>query len=258
MMPSTTLKNKRDHPALRIVIPLVIWLGVWQLAAHCIGHDLLLPGPVTVGVAWLRLAGTAAFWLTTLSSLAHIFGGFLLGVLCGVALAVPSAYSVWVYRIVSPVMEVIRATPVASFIILLLLWSPTGWVPTIAAILMVMPVVWGNVTQGVAQTDPLLLECAVAYRFSRGKTARLVTIPSVLPYFMSACNTGVGLAWKAGVAAEVLCKPGRAIGTALYNAKITLQTPELFAWTAMIIVLSFAVGHLLKRLFRVWTGVVQT
>ena len=123
-------------------------------------------------------------------------------------------------------------------------------VPAIVSGLMVLPVLWGNVCKGISQTDGQLLEAARAYRFGRWKTLRLVYVPSVLPYFASGCATGLGLAWKAGVAAEVLCQPRLAIGTQVYRAKITLETPDLFAWTAVVIALSFLLEYALGLLFR--------
>ena len=155
--------------------------------------------------------------------------------------------------VLTPAVKVVRAVPVASFIVLVLLWAPTtGVVPAIVSALMVLPVLWGNVGKGISQTDPQLLELAKAYRFGRAKTMRLIYIPSVLPYFASGCATALGLAWKAGVAAEVLCLPALAIGTKLYRAKITMETPDLFAWTVTVVVLSFvlerAVGALLRRM----------
>ena len=136
----------------------------------------------------------------------------------------------------------------ASFILLVILWAPTGQVPVVVSALMVLPVVWGNVSRGITQTDPLLLEAARAYRFGRWKRVRLVYLPSVLPYFASGCHTALGLAWKSGVAAEVLCVPRLAIGTQVYYSKIYLETPALFAWTAVVLVLSFALEGLLGAL----------
>ena len=105
--------------------------------------------------------------------------------------------------VLTPAVKVVRAVPVASFIVLVLLWAPTtGVVPAIVSALMVLPVLWGNVGKGISQTDPQLLELAKAYRFGRAKTMRLIYIPSVLPYFASGCATALGLAWKAGVAAD--------------------------------------------------------
>ena len=197
-----------------------------------------------------ELAITPLLWQSAALSLVRIFSGFLGGAVLGGLLAAACAAFRPARLLLTPAVGVIRATPVASFIILLLLWVTTGLVPAVCAGLMVLPVVWGNVYKGIVQTDPLLLEGAKTWRFGRLKTLRLVYLPSVLPYFASGCATGLGLAWKAGVAAEVLCQPKLAIGTQLYRAKITLETPDLFAWTAVVIVLSFLLEYAMGFLFR--------
>ncbi|WP_302496595.1 ABC transporter permease [uncultured Flavonifractor sp.] len=216
------------------------------------GHGaLLLPCPLLVAQRLWVLAGQGAFWQSAAVTLGRIFGGFAVGAVVGALVAAATSALRAADWVLTPAVKVIRAIPVASFIVLVLLWAPSsGWVPAIVSGLMVLPVLWGNVSKGVAQTDPLLLEAARAYRFGRGKTFRLVYLPSVRPYFVSGCATGLGLAWKAGVAAEVLCQPKLAIGTQLYRAKITLETPDLFAWTAVVIVLSFVLECALGILFR--------
>ena len=261
MTPSTTSRNKRPNKILRVVIPLAFWLGVWQLGAlfmdwRTAGHgSLLLPGPLEVAVRLWALMREGPFWQAAGMSLGRIFAGFLLGAALGTLAAAATAAWAPAEWVLSPAVKVVRAVPVASFIVLVLLWAPAaGWVPAIVAALMVLPVLWGNVTRGVAETDPNLLELARAYRFGRGKTLALVYIPSVRPYFASGCATALGLAWKAGVAAEVLCLPRLAIGTRLYRAKITLETPDLFAWTVTVVVLSFLLERALGALLRRWGG----
>ena len=66
--------------------------------------------------------------------------------------------------------------------------------------------------------------------------------------------TAIGLAWKSGVAAEVLCLPKAAIGTQVYYSKIYLETPSLFAWTAVVIVLSMLLERIVRRLLGVKGG----
>ena len=235
----------------RVLLPVLFWLGVWQLTAAAVGQELLLPGPAAVGRRLLELAAGAVFWQTALASLLRIFGGLLLGVALGALLAGLTAWVPLLDWVLTPAVKVVRATPVASFILLVYLWVERGRVPGLISALMVLPVVWGNVTRGSAETDPQLLELARAYGFGRGRTLRRIYIPSVLPYFASGCRTALGLAWKAGVAAEVLCQPQNAIGTQIYNTKYYLETPSLFAWTLVVIALSFllewAVGGLLRR-----------
>lgn len=234
------------------LLPFLFWLTVWQGAVWYLTAvrglpttEFILPPPLLVFRTLAALVVEPVFWQTALSTLLRIFCGLFLGVLAGSLTAVCTSAWRWADRLLSPAVRVIRATPVASFILLIILWAPTGRVPAIVSALMVLPVVWGNVSRGIAQTDPLLLEAARAYRFGRWKTVRLVYMPSVLPYFASGCHTALGLAWKAGVAAEVLCLPKQAIGTQVYWSKIYLETPRLFAWTIVVLVLSFLLERLL-------------
>lgn len=233
-----------------VLIPAAFWLLVWCAAAWIVGMDLLLPGPWTVLRTLGGLVSGAQFWQITGLTLARIFLGLLAGVVLGVLIAVLTCASVWCDRILSPAVKVIRATPVASFILLILLWVATGRVPGVISALMVLPVIWGNVSRGIRETDRQLLELARAYRFGRGKTVKLVYLPSVAPYFNAGVETGLGLAWKAGVAAEVLCHPKLGVGTQIFYARNNLETPELFAWTLVVILLSFLVEMVLVRLLR--------
>lgn len=234
----------------KVLIPLAFWLIVWQIAARIVGKDLLLPGPWTVLKTLGGLVVTVKFWQITALTLARIFAGMLAGAALGTVIAVLTCASAWCDRLLSPLVKVIRATPVASFILLVLLWVSTGRVPGVISALMVLPVLWGNVAKGIRETDPQLLELARAYRFGRGKTLKLVYIPSVAPYFTAGVETGLGLAWKAGVAAEVLCHPKLAIGTQIFYSRTYLETPDLFAWTLVVILLSFLVETVLVRLLR--------
>ena len=115
---------------------------------------------------------------------------------------------------------------------------------------MVLPVVWANVEQGIRETDRSLLEMARVYRLSRWKTFRRIRLPSVMPYALAAMRTGLGFAWKSGVAAEVICHPKPSVGGFLYNAKVYLETPEVFVWTATVVLLSVLLEQGLLWLIR--------
>lgn len=225
-------------PKIRTGFAVLFWLAVWQAAAWRVDSLLFLPGPWTVAVRLMELARTAVFWQTAGLTLLRVLLGMLWGTALGVLLACLACVSRWLDAILSPAVRVVRATPVASFILLVFLWTDRDQVPVVIAALMVLPVVWGNVVRGIRECDRKLLELAAAYRFSRLKTARLILWPSVRPYFLSAVTTSIGLAWKSGVAAEALVWPKIAIGTQIYNTKFYLETADLFAWTLMVIVLS--------------------
>lgn len=232
---------------LKWAAPLVFWLGVWQLAALAVGWELLLPGPLAVGERLLALAGTADFWLSVGATLGRVFLGLAWGTLAGTALAFLTHASPWAARIISPAIRVVRATPVVSFILLVYLWVARAAIPWVISGLMVLPVVWGALSAGLGGMDEQLLELARAYRFSRLKTLRLVCLPALRSHFSAGLLTAFGLAWKSGVAAEVLCPPPQAIGSRIQQAKLGLETAELLAWTLAIAALSLALEGVLRR-----------
>lgn len=232
----------------RVLLPALFWLGVWWLLAWVIGQDLLLPSPWRVAKELAQLSVTAIFWQNVAASLLRIFSGLLFGTLGGLLLAVACWHSVWLDLLISPAIRVIRATPVASFIILLLLWVKGGTVPGVIAALMVLPIIWESVLAGLVAVDKNLLEMASAYQMSRLRQIRYVYLPSMLPGFLAAVCTAIGLAWKSGVAAEVLCLPKLAIGAKVYYGKIYLETPSLFAWTITVVVLSLLLESLVRHL----------
>ncbi|MGI5962716.1 MAG: ABC transporter permease [Lawsonibacter sp.] len=231
-------------------------MGAFLIECHVQGrgNELLLPYPVTVLFALFSLAQDPHFWATIAASLSRILVGMIAGTALGCLLAPATSRWIWADRLLSPPIRVIRATPVASFILLILLWTHRGVVPAIIAGLMVLPVVWENLGRGIRETDPLLLEFAKAYRLSRWSTLRLIYLPSLRPYILSAVTTSMGLAWKSGVAAEVLCLPRPGIGTQIYNSKLYLEIPDLFAWTAVVVALSLLLERLLHRLLRWMKG----
>ncbi|MCD7954429.1 MAG: ATP-binding cassette domain-containing protein [Lachnospiraceae bacterium] len=232
----------------KIILPLAFWLGVWQILAVYVNFPLLLPTPVSVGSTLLELSGTGNFWKSIFLSLGRVFTGFLFGCFLGCLLALLTFRLPLADLFLSPAIRVIRATPVVSFILLVYLWVTRKNIPGCISTLMVLPIVWNSMRLGLDSVDRKLLEMAAAYRFERFKTIRLIWLPSLRPYFSSGLATGLGLAWKSGVAAEVICPPRYAIGTELSKAKTALQSPELYAWTVVIILLSLTMEAILRRL----------
>ena len=233
---------------LRTLAVVLFWLLIWQLAAALVGQELLLPSPLRVARELLQLAGGAEFWLTVAQSIRRVLTGIASAVLLGILLALLTHKSALFRALLSPVMTLVKSTPVASFIILALVWLGRDVVPPVIAALMVLPVVWANVSQGLDGIDPQLLELAQVCRLPRGRVFRRITLPSVLPHLRAALCSALGLGWKAGVAAEILTVPARSIGKRIYEAKIYLETTELFAWTAAVVLLSLVIERLLLRL----------
>lgn len=246
MKPSTT--NAKS--TITKGIAAAAWILLWQLCCSILNKPLLLPSPWQVLKTLFRLAGNSLFWSSVAASLGKVLLAFLLAVAAGCLCAVLAAAVPWVRTFLHPPVSIIRATPVASFTILALVWIPSKWLPVFISFLMVLPMIYENVYQGIQNTDPLLLEMGKVYQLSLWKKLRFLYFPAVLPFFSSACVNGLGFAWKSGIAAEVLGLPKLAIGRQIHDAKIYIEIPELFAWTAVVILLSMVLERLLLSLMK--------
>ena len=229
---------------LRGALVVVFWLGVWQLAALAVGQEIVLASPVRVVARLSELVVTADFWVVVAHSLLRIAAGFLAAAAVGVLAATAAAAWRPVDVLLTPLVQAIRAAPVVSFVILVLLWVGSGWLALVVAFLMVVPIVYATVLEGIGHRDRALLEMAAVFRVPRRRRLPAIDVPQVLPYFVAACRAGIGLAWKAGIAAEVIGLPTGSIGERLYQAKLFLSSADLFAWTVVIVAASFATERL--------------
>ena len=211
---------------------------------------MLFPSPFSTLKAFGSLCATSSFWRTVGVSFLRIFTGIAISLLLGIVCGVLSGLIPFFDMLFAPVLSVVRATPVASFIVLVVLWISRDSVPVVISVLMVLPVVWTNVKEGVRNTDRNLLEMAQVYRLSPMKKIKKIYIPSVIPYFLSAARSSLGMAWKAGIAAEVIVLPLISIGRQLYYSSNNLETATMFAWTMTVILLSVAVDFGVSFLFR--------
>ena len=241
-------KRKTATSGIRTLLAILFWIAVWQIASMAVGKDLILPGPVSVIKALWSLVRQGSFWTSILMTVLRIMLGYAAGVALGCLLAFGCCRSRILDSLFSPIIRIVRATPVASFIILAMLWMSKGGVPVLMSALIVAPVVWGNLTEAYSSRDPALDEMAAAYRLGKWKHFRFILVPQLMPSLRAACLTGLGFAWKSGIAAEVLSQPKLAIGSNIYYSKVYLETSELFAWTASVIALSFALEILVRKL----------
>ncbi len=229
----------------------LIWIGIWQLIAMAVGQELLFPTPWAVLVRLGELMLTADFYKTVGYSLLRILIGMMIGTLIGTFGGMLTAFSCLARDFFAPLLAVVKSTPVASFIILLVLWISRDVTPLIIALMMVTPVVWTNVETGILNTDKALLEMSKVYKMCRAAKIRHIYLPSIAPYFIASLKASLGMAWKAGIAAEVLLVPLISIGKMISDSKILLETVDLFAWTVVVVVLSVIIEKLMVFLLKI-------
>ena len=252
-------KNKKSSLRvtgyLKTPVALAAWLIIWYIASEIVGMELLIPSPGAVGSAFLALAAEKEFYLSCLGSLVKVLTGWAAGIIAGIILGTLTSLSSILKAFFGPMLHVIKATPVASFIVLALVLMSSKAVPVFTCALITAPVIWANVSEGLSSPDKKLLEMAAVFHMSRKKKITHIFIPSALPYFSAAATTTMGLAWKAGIAAEVICSPKNTIGAGISDAKVYLETPSLFAWTVTVIVLSVILEKIIGRILEGKEGI---
>ena len=236
----------------------LLTLAVWQAAAWLMGEELLLPAPAAVLRRLTALVLEADFWRTVLFSFARITAGFLLAFLAGVLLGFAAGRVPVLEHLLWPLFSLVKSVLVASFIVISLIWLSAANISVFISFLMVLPIVYTNVLNGMKSAPPALLEMTSLFGVSSPRRLLLVYLPALRPYLLSGCGVAIGLAWKAGVAAEIIGIPDGSIGEKFYFAKVYFATGDLFAWTAAVVCISvlfeklflFLLGRFYARLRR--------
>jgi len=239
------MNGKKILKIISVPLSLLFWIAVWAIISLRVSNEFLLPSPKDTLTALFAMVRESEFWIITASSLLRILFGIVIAAILGVILGVITARLEMLDSLFSPLMTLVKATPIASFIVLALLWIDRNTLPVFITVLIVLPIVHSNISSGIRSVKKELLQVAKVYRFSPSKKLLKIYVPSVLPFFLAACRASLGMAWKAGIAAEVLCTPKDAIGTQIYFSKTYLETPDLFAWTLIVIILSVVIEKLL-------------
>ncbi len=243
--------NKKEiKKYLYYTLSVALWLVVWHVAAKLLDKEILLVTPYRAVVRLFELSLTESFWKAVLTSLGKIVGGFLTACVVGILLASLSAAAKVVYIFLNPLFTVIKATPVTSFIILAILWVKSPYLTSFISFSTAVPLVYFNVYQGIKSANSDILEMSRVFNVSLAGRISKVYVQSAAPFFITAAATGIGFAWKSGIAAEIIGYQGASIGSMIYYAKLYLETADLFAWTLAVILLSMLTEYAFKRVAR--------
>lgn len=228
----------RENPRARRTVIIIFWIALWQMASVLIDNSIVFVGPVDVLRAFSLLVPEPDFWKSIANSFGKISAGFLSAFLCGILLGSLACRWRMLQEFLEPIVALMKSIPVASFVILALIWIGSKQLSVFISFTIVFPVIYINTIAGLMSTDPKLLEMAQVFAIRLPKRIHYIYVPALLPYLISACKVALGMSWKSGIAAEVIGVPTNTIGENLYLSKIYLSTADLFAWTIVIILVS--------------------
>ena len=204
---------------IKLLIIALFWILIWYFVALIVNMPLLFPTPWVVIKKIGQLMLTGDYYVVVLSSIGRILSGILIAIFMAAVLALISSFSNTVYEFLTPLISVIKSTPIVAFIFIVNLYLDNEYVVIFMCFLMVFPIVFLNIYQGIKSTDKDLIEMCNLYNIPLKRRLISLYLPSVVPYFLSSLLSSIGLAWKAGIAAEVLCPPDTSIGIKIFSAQ---------------------------------------
>ncbi len=234
--------------AVKIALPIAFWLLVWQSLALIVNRSFLIPTVTETFLALIDVLSAKNFLKVVLLTLARILAGLLIGTAAGILLSFLSYKFKVVNLFLSPLITVIKSTPVATFIVILWIMLSANVLTVVVAFLMVMPIIWQNLMDGYKAIDKDLEEVCDVFELSFLTRVRVLIIPTLMRYLIPAAITATGLAWKAEIAAEIIAYTKNSIGQQINDAKYFFETPMVFAWTFVIIIMSITLEKLTKYL----------
>ena len=232
------------------IAAIIVAILLWQLLAMKLDQKLLLATPVDVAKTLGVLVKSQEFYSAIAYSMGRILIGLLIGAAVGIACALLAGRWHFMEVLFWPYFSAMKATPVASVVILCLVWLSGRRLSVFIVFLVVTPVIYTNILAGIKNLDPKMKDMARVFGINGLRRLLYVYLPELKTYIIAAFALATGMAFKAGIAAEVIGTPGGSVGKMLYNAKVYLETPELFAWTLVIIVLSVVVEQVILGLVK--------
>lgn len=225
-----------------------IILAIWQIVAMIIAQPLLIASPVEVvqrlGTIWMD----EGFWSAVAYSCSRIAIGFVLSFVVGIVLAVLAGKFRVIEILLWPLMLTIKTVPVVSIILICLIWMTSGQLTAFIVMMMVIPIMYSNVLEGIKNADMGMLQMAHIFKVPFLKRLTHIYLPQIKPFLISACSVSLGVAWKSGIAAEVLSIPHGSIGEMMYDAKVYFITVDLLTWTVIVVLLSLLFEKLWLKL----------
>ncbi len=241
--------EKRNHKKSIIQITkiqgfffsILIFVLVWYTIAKIVHAPLIVPFPHKVIICLLSLFRSTEFWKNTGFTILRCFLAFFLSVIVGTFFGYLAGKFSSFENIISFPLSFLRAIPVVSFILLALFWFNSTTVPVFVSVIMTLPIMVTSVVSGFHNIDDKIQQAAAVYNFSFLQKELYITLPSVLPFFLSGAVSSFGLSWKVVVAGEVLSLPRYGTGTLMYSAQVHLETGSLLAVTLVVVFLSFTI-----------------
>ncbi|MEE3313917.1 MAG: ABC transporter permease subunit, partial [Treponema sp.] len=202
------------------VLSAALIICLWQIASLAINSPLILPSFFKVLQDFFLLLGTKTFYVNLSATFLRVIESFCISLFLGTFLGFLCGRFEWCKDLLSFPVAILRATPVVALILILVFSLSSASVPVAAAVLMTLPVIITNISEGVSQSlkNSKMNEMTRIFGFTKKQKIFYVLLPKLMPHLKSSVLSSFGMTWKVVAAGEILSLPKRALGSELAKA----------------------------------------
>lgn len=233
-----------------------IWISAallivgWAVAAKAMNNEVILPSPVSALRSLVDIMKGKNFTRLLIATLSRSCISFLISVMSAIVLGTLAGLSRRMRQMLLPAVSVLKSVPTMAVIILALIWLDSDRAPILIGVILVFPVLYESVVEGMLNVDQKLIQMARLYSVSIKNVISDIYIPTVFSYLASVMGAALGLTLKAVIAGEVLGQPRYSIGGSLQMEKMYLNTAGVFAWIIIVVGLSSILESMVKLFFK--------
>jgi len=251
--PVLALWEKHKNDLIPPLVGVIGFLLLWEMTSHLPG--MRLPGPsslftdertrILLLYPFYDRGGLdkGLFW-QTMASLGRVAQGYSLAAIVGISVGILVGTQPFLDKALDPIFQFLRMV------------APLAWVPIAlvalqqnhpAAIFVIfITSVWPiliNTTEGVKQIPQDYINVQKVLQLSKTKFFFKILLPSALPYIFTGLRIGIGLAWLAIIAAEIVMSGIVGIGFFIWDAYQQNYISEII----LAVIYIGAIGLILDR-----------
>lgn len=245
-MKISIFKNRNTTELLYTILSILLLLIGWKIASVVVDKEILVPSPEGTFKEIINILQSPSFVASVRNTLMRALSGFIIALTLGISLGMVGGFFKPMYYLLRPIILINKAVPTMAMILLALIWLESEKAPILVGFVVIFPVIYENVVEGIRNVDVKLVEMMEIYNIGKLDRLKDLYIPSIRPYLYGAMTAAIGLNLKIIIAAEVLSQPRISMGTSFQIEKANLNTAGVFAWSLITIVIAGALEQVLR------------
>lgn len=220
-----------------ILVSIILIIFTWGILGENY-DDVIIPSISSTLKALNEIIGNGDFLMILFSSLKRFLTAFIITMISSIVMSILSKSNNFIYNFMIPIVALLKSVPTMGIIIIALIWLNNDKAPILIGFIIVFPILYEGFVGALKSIDKKLIEMANLYKVSKKNIIKDIYVPSMIYGIAPLMPSAMGLMLKVIIAGEVLGQPAYSIGGSMNLEKIYLNTPGVFAWIIIVMIIT--------------------